>query len=228
MKRLLLLALALALCVPAFGQQKDINRYALFTGFDYLISPARNLTARGLEGDFGVIVKPWLGLGGDFAVVGDKLMSGAGTINGTETIFAPILNAAGPPVPMANQVNVPFRSTTYIFAAGPQFYLRKWDKVTFFVRPGFGGIHERADLTLPTGIGPLLQLLGQTVPNSKQTDTTWFIGVGGGFDLNVSRPVAIRFAADFVNTHLFSNLLTQRQNYSRLSVGPVFRWGQLK
>jgi hypothetical protein len=112
----------------------------------------------------------------------------------------------------------------YTFAVGPQFYLRKWDKVTFFARPGFGGIHEKAVITFP----PLLSLLGIPLPNATQTDTTYFVGLGGGFDLNVSRPVGIRFAADWVNTHLFSNLLTQRQNYIRFSLGPTFRWGHLK
>jgi hypothetical protein len=117
---------------------------------------------------------------------------------------------------------------TYTFAAGPQFYLRKWEKVTFFARPGFGGIHEDANISLPPQLGGLLTLLHATVPTANQTDTTYFFGLGGGFDLNVSRPVGVRFACDWVNTHLFSNLLVDRQNYVRFSVGPTFRWGHLK
>ncbi len=35
--------------LPALAQQTDINRYTLFTGFDYMISPARNLTERGFD-----------------------------------------------------------------------------------------------------------------------------------------------------------------------------------
>jgi len=38
--------------VSLSAQQADINRYTLFTGFDYMISPARNLTERGFEADF--------------------------------------------------------------------------------------------------------------------------------------------------------------------------------
>src|SRR5208337_1810271 len=131
LKRLLLSGLAIFLWLPAPAQQTDINRYTLFTGFDYLVSPARNLTERGFEGDFGVTVKPWLGLGGDFGALGDGIISGAGAINGSETVFAPILEQyqINPSL-----VNVPFRSTTYTFAAGPQFYLRKWSRVTFLVR----------------------------------------------------------------------------------------------
>ena len=56
----------LMFCLPALAQQIDINHYTLFTGFDYMISPARNLTERGFETDFGVTVKPWLALGADF------------------------------------------------------------------------------------------------------------------------------------------------------------------
>jgi len=229
MKRALLCSLALFLCLPATAQQTDINRYTLFTGFDYMSSPARNLTERGFEADFGVTLRPWLALGGDFSAIGEDVLSGAGTINGSETVFAPLLIAAEPlGAPPPDQVHVPFKSTTYTFAAGPQFYLRKWQKITLFARPGFGGIHETADITLPPQLGFLLTQLGATPPNPHQTDTTWFIGVGGGFDLNVSRRVGVRFATDWVNTHLFSDLLVNRQNYVRFSVGPTFRWGHLK
>ena len=229
MKRMLVCGLAICLsCLPASSQQTDINRYTLFTGFDYMISPARNLTERGFESDFGVTVRPWLGLGGDFGVLGNSVISGAGTINGTETVYAPLLIANEPIAPAPGMVNVPFKSTTYTFAVGPQFYLRKWEKITLFARPGFGGIHEAANIAFPLALGQLLTALGATVPNPHQTDTTYFVGLGGGFDLNLSRRVGVRFATDWVNTHLFSNLLTNRQNYIRFSVGPTFRWGKLR
>ncbi|MGB9196193.1 MAG: outer membrane beta-barrel protein [Terriglobales bacterium] len=223
-KRLLFCLLVIFLCLPLFAQQQtDINRYTLFTGFDYMVSPARDLTERGFEGDFGITVKPWLGLGGDFGALGNGIISGSGAINGSETVFAPILQQyhIDP-----SQVNVPFKSTTYTFAVGPQFYIRKWTKVTFLVRPGFGGIHESADINL-SQVGPILQELGITV-NPHQTDTQWFIGMGGGVDINFSKHVALRYTTDWVNTHLFSNLLVPRQNYWRMAAGPTFRWGHLK
>ncbi len=219
--RRLLLCGVLIFCLPAWGQESGINRYTLFTGFDYMISPARNLTERGFETDFGVTVRPWMALGADFGA----LVNGAGTLNGGETIYAPILTRVqlNP-----SSVHVAFKSTTYTFAAGPQFYLRKWEKVTFFARPGFGGIHEDASFTLPPQLGLLLTQFGTPIPGAHQSDTTFFVGLGGGFDVNVSRHVGMRFAADWVNTHLFSNLLTQRQNYVRFSVGPTWRWGTFK
>jgi hypothetical protein len=208
--------------LPASSQQTDINRYTLFTGFDYMISPARNLTERGFESDFGVTVRSWLGLGGDFGVLGNSVISGAGTINGSETVYAPLLIANEPIAPAPGMVNVPFKSTTYTFAVGPQFYLRKWEKVTLFARPGFGGIHESADITFPQNLAPLFGFLQVPLPAAKPTDTELFFGAGGGFDLNVSRQVGVRFAADWVNTHLFSNLLSNRQNYVRSPLGPPF------
>ena len=229
MKAIVLCVLVVSLAVSAVAQKADVNRYTVFTGFDYMVSPARNLTERGFDIDFGVTIKPWLALGGDFGAMGSDIFSGAGTINGSETTLAPVLSSAaalGAPPPSA--VFVPFQSTTYTFAAGPQFYLRKWDKVTLFARPGFGGIHESANLALSPQLAGLLGALGVPPISPHQTDTTIFFGLGGGFDLNVSRPVGLRFAADWVNTHLFSSLLSNRQNYLRVSVGPTFRWGHSK
>ena len=217
--------LVIFLCLPSLAQESEVNRYTVYTGFDYMISPARNLTERGFDVDFGVTVKPWMALGGDVSFIGDSIISGAGTINGSETVYAPAVSAVGIP---PSSIHVPFRSTTYTFAVGPQFYWRKWKKITLLGRPGFGGIHESANLSFPPGLGPLFTELGIPIPSSRQTDTTWFIGLGGGFDVNLTRRVGIRFTADWVNTHLFSDLLSNRQNYVRFTVGPAFRWGHLQ
>lgn len=220
-RELLFATLVALLCLPAWAQQPDINRYTLFTGFDYMVSPARNLTERGFESDFGVTAKPWLGLGVDVGII-----TGAGTISGSETVYAPAVNGLlGPGA--AGSLHVPFNSNTYTFAAGPQFYLRKWEKITFLVRPGFGGMHESADITFPASLAPIFQVLQLAPPSAHQTDTELFFGVGGGVDINVTRAVGLRFTTDWVNTHLFSNLLTPRQNYVRFAIGPTFRWGHL-
>jgi opacity protein-like surface antigen len=225
LNRLLFVILILSLCLPAMAQQTEINRYTFFTGFDYMVSPARNLNERGFEGDIGFTAKRWLGLGFDFGAMGDDLISGAGTINGSETVYAPLFIQYERLTPPPSAVNVPFRSTTYTFAAGPQFYIRHWEKVTFLVRPGLGGIHEDAKISFPPALVPLFQKLDVPLPSSSQADTEFFFGLGGGFDVNVSRRVGIRFTADWVNTHLFSNLLVPRQNYARFAFGPTWRWG---
>jgi len=238
MKRLLFCFLLLAIALPACAQDQYINKYTLYTGSDFVVSPSRNLNEYGFDTDFGVTVRPWLGLGGDFGVFGHDIFGGSGTLTGSETIYAPILNNAYqngippdvPPgvVPPASAVKVSFKATTYLFAVGPQFYWRKWKHVTFLGRPGFGGIHESADLSLPPQLEGLFPLLGLTPPASHQSCTTWFIGLGGGVDLNFSKHVAVRITGDWINTHLFSNLLTDRQNYMRFTVGPVWRWGDYR
>lgn len=60
--RLLILVLALFECLPACAQQgdTDINRFTMYTGFDWMNSPGLNLTQRGFDVDFGVTVRPWL------------------------------------------------------------------------------------------------------------------------------------------------------------------------
>jgi hypothetical protein len=236
MKRFVFCMLLLAIGLPAFGQDNYINKYTLYTGSDFVVSPSRNLNEYGFDTDFGVTVKPWLGLGFDFGAFGHNIYGGSGTLNGSETIYAPVLNSAfqngipGAGIPPgyvgpASAVNVSFKATTYLYAGGGQFYWRKWKYVTFLGRPGFGAIHETADLTLPAGLAGLFPPLGITPPSSHQSCTTWFIGLGGGVDLNVSKRMGIRITADWINTHLFSNLLTDRQNYMRFTVGPVWRWG---
>ena len=95
MKYLSFFVLALLICLPAAAQQQDISRYTLYTGFDSMISPARSLTEYGFDLDFGVTIKPWLALGGDFGALGNSIINGSGTIKGTETVYAPIVSAAG-------------------------------------------------------------------------------------------------------------------------------------
>jgi len=218
--RLLICGLAIFVALPAFAQQDvSINRYTLYTGFDYMTSPAMHLSQRGFDTDFGVTVKPWLGLGVDFSAAGNAIISGGGTINGSQTVFAPAISPFVPP----NMIKVPFNSTTYTIAVGPQIYIRKIKKVTFLIRPGLGAIKASSDLHFPPGIGSL------PIPplTANQSDTTWFIGLGGGFDINISKRVALRVTGDWINTHLYSNILTDRQNYGRFTIGPTWRWGRL-
>ena len=231
MKRLAFCVLLLSIALPAHAQQTDINRYTLYTGFDYMTAPGLSLTQRGFDVDFGVTAKPWLGLGVDFSAAGDAIISGGGTINGTSTAYAPGLaagNAQYPTlIPAPNQVNVSFKSTTYTIAAGPQIYIRHWKKVTFLIRPGLGAIHAAVDLNLDPRLGQVFQFLQLPPPASHQSDTTYFVGVGGGFDLNLSRRVALRVTGDWINAHLYSNILTNRQNYFRFTIGPAWRFGHL-
>ena len=225
--RLLICGLVIFVALPAFAQEDiSINRYTLYTGFDYMTSPAMHLSQRGFDTDFGITVKPWLGLGVDFSAAGNGIISGGGTINGSQTVFAPAIGPIIEPIP-TSAIQVPFNSTTYTIAVGPQIYIRKIRKITFLIRPGLGAIKASSDLNLPPQLGPIFGHLQLPIPAAHQSDTTWFIGLGGGFDINVSKRVALRVTADWINTHLYSNILTDRQNYGRFTIGPTWRWGRL-
>ena len=67
---LLVCGLAIFVCLPAAAQQDvRINRYTVYTGFDYMTAPGLSLTQRGFDTDFGITVKPWLGLGVDLSLI---------------------------------------------------------------------------------------------------------------------------------------------------------------
>jgi len=215
--RSLFIAIA-CLSAVAFAQQDYVSRYDAFAGFSYLDSPKLNLAERGFDGEFGVNLNRWLALGGDYSI-----FTGHSDIHATDlkpafqAQLVPLLPLLGP------NPAVPFDSTTYTFTFGPQINFRQLKWVTIFVRPAIGGMHETATLK-PNS--PLLALVtAQLAPSGKKTDLKPFYGVGGGFDLNATKHVAIRFAADYVHVNLFDDLLKEGRNSVRLAVGPTFRFG---
>jgi hypothetical protein len=210
------LALVLCACVPARAQQEYVPRYDLFTGYSHLTSPSVSLEQNGFNASFGGNLLRWLAVGADFSV-----FQGNGSIELAKTNVAPLLA----PFLGGRNLSIPFSATTDTFAAGPQFEFRKYKWITLFARPGLGALHESASLQVPPALAPLAALVPGLAPNL--TNTVVFYGVGGGLDYNLSRHVAVRFSADFVHTHLFANLLEPR-NAVRISVGPTWRWGELK
>lgn len=213
---LLIILATLSISLPALAQQEHVNRWDLFTAYSHLTSPSVSLEQNGFNTSFGANLTHWLAVGGDFSV-----LKGDGSIGLANTKVAPLL------APFLGGQNplIPFSATTYTFAAGPQFNLRKFKWVTLFARPGLGGLHESASLHIPGNLAPLAAQVPGLSPSL--TNTVVFYGAGGGFDYNLSRRVAIRVTADFIHTHLFSDLLEPR-NGVRVSVGPVWRWGEIK
>ncbi len=204
--------------------QQTVNRFDLFTGYSHLSAPSVSLEQNGFNSSFGVNLNRWLALGADSSIfTGNGSIVLANTkIVSTIQGLAPLLAAQGITIPSS----VPFSAKTFTFAAGPQVNIRHFDKVMFFVRPGLGLIHERAELN-----GPFIQALPPAVLTSiglspKLTDTVIFYGFGGGADINASKHVGVRFSVDFVHTSLFSSLLESR-NAVRFSVGPTFKFGEL-
>jgi hypothetical protein len=253
MRRALPVVLFLQLClVPLFAQQTEVNRYDGFTGFSYLGTPSLSLNEYGFDGSFGVNVRRWAGLGFDLSTFsGNGSAAVSQTTSTTQGIFAGDVKALGaaiaslPPAEQAqlaplipscsanpNTCKVPFSVNTFTFAAGPQFNCRHWKPFTLFARPALGLYHQSATLNVSKStFGPLFKALGlpeaiQGV-NNTPSNNVLFVGVGGGVDLNVSKHVGIRTSFDWVNTHSFSNLLANRQNNYRLSIGPQWKFGEL-
>lgn len=227
MRRLSIVFLFLLATVPVFAQQEYVGRFDVSSGFSYLAEPKINLAERGVNLQGGVNVTRWLTLGADWNYWW-----------GHSTIFPNQLTTANQqalgqglqqfwtanPQFFGQPVFVPFDSNTWSFAAGPQLNIRKFSKVTLFVRPVVGVMHEVVTLkptnessTFATGA-----LLGNT---NKKADTTTFYGFGGGFDLKFSKHVALRAQSDFVHVFLFEGTLKDSRNASRVSIGPAFNWG---
>jgi hypothetical protein len=206
------------LASPAVAQQDYVPHYEVFGSFSYLTSPKLNLVERGFNGSFGVNMNRWLTLGGDYSV-----------FTGHSDIFPQDLTPAlqlqlAAVVPPGTLVFLPFDSTTYTFAVGPQFSLRKMKWVTLFARPGLGGLHETATLKPKTPLTALL--VAQLVPSGKKTDLELFYGAGGGFEINASRHIGVEATFDWVHVTLFEGFLNSGRNSLRISVGPTFRFGR--
>src|SRR5271165_6306619 len=219
---LLLLFLSLSV-VTCLAQQEYIARYSAFTAFSYLSTPSLNLAQRGFDGDFGVNVRPWLTLGGDFSYQ-----------NGHSTLLPDNLNAAtqaklAPYVPVFKKLGipiaVPYNGTVYTYEAGPQFNYRKMKKVTLFVRPALGALHVTVDAK-PNNPYIAQIVSGLLNGNTKSSDTVVFYGFGGGITWEATPHFGIRVATDFVHYNFFSNILDGGRNSVRVTVGTKFNFGK--
>ncbi|MGA2154492.1 MAG: hypothetical protein ABSH37_08750 [Bryobacteraceae bacterium] len=222
-----LLPLALAAAsLPGFGQQAYVSRFDLFTGYTYLDSPVVSLRENGFQFQAGVRLNTWVSLGFDYSV-------SAGTLTLTPNLLATSLRqqlgtelgqlAAAGEIPSGYNLIVPAHSRTQTFAGGPQFSYRHFSKVTLFIRPSAGAIHEYA--TPQPGDPIAAAIAAQLAPAGHKVDTVVFYGFGGGVDFSFSKHVGLRVQADFVHDHLFSDLLQNGRNTVRLSIGPCFNFG---
>lgn len=222
-----LLPLALAAAsLPVCGQQAYVSRFDMFTGYTYLDSPAVSLGENGFHFQAGVRANRWLSLGFDYSI-------SEGTLTLKPAMLLPSLQqqlgaelgamAAAGEIPANYALVVPAHSRTQTFAGGPQLNYRHFSKVSFFIRPSAGAIHEYAT---PRPADPIAAAVAaQLAPSGYKTDTVIFYGVGGGVDIGFSRHVGLRVQADFVHDHLFSDLLANGRNTVRMSIGPCFNFG---
>jgi hypothetical protein len=219
MKRLLLILLVLLFSLSAFAQQDYVPRYDVFTGFSYLNSPKLNLVGRGFNGEFGVNVNRWLALGADYSVFG-----GHSSLLPSELTPAIQAQLSGITLPPGYVLKVPYDSTTWTFSAGPQVNYRHFNKVTLWVRPALGIMHE--GVTAKPADAIQTAIVAGLVPTGKKSDNVVFYGAGWGFDANASKHVALRVGFDFVHVNLFDGFLKEGRNSLRMSIGPTWRFGK--
>jgi opacity protein-like surface antigen len=233
-----LIVLALVIVQPA-AAQVTYRQWDAYAGYAYLNTPSKDLSQNGYNLSFGHNVNKWLALGTDVSSLsGDEPQNSTGSQLAAK--ISPTLLAGIPPalIPALGKVEVrmPVHVHTLTFAAGTQFQLRKSKWVTPFFRPFLGAFHSHAfgDPTkttitsLPPGLTAqqVQQILG-AIPASvmknaaTQSDTTLGYGVGGGADFNISRPIGIRVATEYIRTKIFD----EHQNNVRVVTGLIYRFG---
>ena len=222
----ILLVLSLIAAVPAMAEQDYVGRWDVYGGFTPIVRPSLNLTEYGFNFQGGYRVATWLTLGFDYS-------EGTGSNVLESGMLAPALAnqlagqlgqmALAGLIPPSYQLTVPTNARTQTFQAGPDFPIRKFKTVTFFVRPNLGALQLVATMrpTDPIAKGVVAQL----APSGKKTDWTYFYGFGGGFEINGTAHFAIRFQADFAHDSVFDGLL-KPGNTIRVSVGPAFQFGR--
>jgi hypothetical protein len=229
-KALPLLTVALLfLATPAFGQQTYVSRYDLFAGYTFLNSPHVSLFENGFHFQFGVRPKTWYSLGVDYSVSSGSLTLTPNLLTnslqqqlGTE-LGGLILEGV---IPSSYALVVPSDSLTQTITGGPQLAYRHFKKVTLFVRPSVGAIHETATPQPSSSDAVAKAIVAQLAPSGKKTDWTLFYGFGGGADFLFTKHVGLRVQSDLVYDHLFNDLLRDGRLTVRFSVGPCFNFGK--
>ena len=222
-------ALVLAMLAPAVvsGQPAYISRYNAFVGYTYLNSSKIGLSEPGFHIQVGVRPKTWYGMGFDFSrSSGDMTLKASLLPNALQQQLGAQMAqlAAAGLLPPGYQLSVTTHSVTETFAGGPQLQYNRWARVIPFIRPSLGAIHEKAT---PKAADPITTaVIHQLAPAGKKTDWQGFYGVGGGFDLNATKHLALRIQADFVYDHLFNDILKDGRGTIRFSVGPTFNFGR--
>ncbi|MBV9766771.1 MAG: hypothetical protein JOZ48_18145 [Acidobacteriaceae bacterium] len=210
----------------AQAQQSYIGRFDAYGGFMYLDSPHISLGEPGFHMQVGVRPRSWFSLGFDYSVgTGDTtLKPSLFTTTLQQQLGAELTQlAALGEIPAGYTLSLPIHSQTQTFAGGPQLGYHHWSRVTLYLRPSIGYIHE---IATPHPADPIAAaIVAQLAPSGKKKDWTPFYGVGGGAEVNVSTHFAVRMQLDVVHDHLFSDLLKDGRTSVRFSIGPAVQFG---
>lgn len=221
----------LCFALTASAQQEYVGRYDAYTGFTYAASPNINLNQRGFHSQGGLNLSRWLSVGLDYSLFkGSSSMRPSQLTTGVQTNLAAFATSQGLPPSVLAGLTLPYDATTQTFAGGPQLTYRRFKRVTFLVHPGLGLIHEsvtaKPNGALQQGVVSYFESTGQLSSGGKKTNTTYFIGVGGGIELLATRNVHLRFTTDYVYAPIFDGFLKNPQNVIRFSIGPAFNFGR--
>jgi opacity protein-like surface antigen len=113
--------------------------------------------------------------------------------------------------------------SAYTYAFGPRFSYRRNERFTLYFQALFGGAHASSVTISGCTAAPTCTPLG--------TDNTFVTMLGTGFDIKLSRHIALRlFEGDFLLTHFKNPLSTDGQargwqDNARFSTGIVFHLG---
>lgn len=229
-RQITLIAATVSLASIGSAQQTHVTRYDAFIGYNLLSSPSISLTQPGFGMQIGFRPATWYSVGFDYT-------KSAGNLRLTPDLLPVEMQdrlstqlgqlAAAGRLPAGYQLTVPANSETQTFAVGPQLAYRRLRHATLFFRPVFAGlIRETATPKPPAGDLIAAGIVAQLAPEAKMTDTTWFMGFGGGFDILASKNFAFRVQADLVYDHLFPDVLRSGRWTTRFSVGPAFNFGR--
>jgi hypothetical protein len=224
--RSVMLVSLLPLTMSVWGQQSYVGRWDVYGGYTRISQPSINLGEDGFNFQFAMRPKTWLTLGFDYNVAtGQNVLLPGMLIPSLQTQVGGQLSqlAALGRLPAGYQLAVPVNARTQSFQIGPDFPIRKFEKVTFFVRPNLGAIQV---VGTPRPTDPIAAaLIHQLTPSGTKTDWTYFYGFGGGVEYNVTKHFGLRFQADFAHDQFFNDLL-KAGNTIRFSVGPSVQWGK--
>ena len=218
---LLLVFLSLSVVTCVAQKQEYVGQYDAYVGYAYLTTPNMNLAQRGFQAQFGYNWKRWAALGFDTSYFGGgSSLTVPQLNNATIAKLAPVLANYPGFVPWT-----PYTANTFTITGGPQLNYRHFKYVTLFIHPDLGAMYQSVTAQPPNPLmGAIVKgLLG---PSMSTSQWTAFYGVGGGFDVNVSKHVGLRFQSDWVYTQLFTDLLRNPQYTWRMSASPTFRFGK--
>jgi len=210
----------------AFGQDY-VGRFEVYGGYMHLWSPHISLLEPGFHVQAGMRYNRHISVGLDYSrgTGGTSLTPNLATASLQQELNSYLDPLKGAGLLPANYMpSLPLGSVTETFSAGPQLVIRHFNRVTFFVRPSAGLIHEVAT-GHPNDIFTKA-LLVMIAPSGTKTDTVIFYGFGGGTAFNLTRHFSVVVQADLVHDHLFSDLLKDGRNTLRVSVGPGFQFGK--